>query len=253
VRAHLAGLWLLPSTVVTGTAVSLSLLVSPSRRLVKPLASLWCRSVLGVAGVRVEVAGLERVGGRGPYVFAMNHQSNLDSLCVTPHLPADRFAYIAKRSLFWVPFLGWGMLAAGFVSVDRKNRARAVASLERAGERIRAGTSLVVYPEGTRSPDGRLQPFKKGPFHVALAAGVPIVPVAISGTAALMPVGSAAIRAGTVRLRFGAPIPVEADDTVERLQARTWEAMAELLPREATGRRPNGAAARPGSSTPPPA
>ena len=117
-------------------------------------------------------------------IFASNHESVLDIWVLFAIIPRS-FRFIAKQELFRMPIFGWYMRIGGHIPVDRSNRQRAVASLSQAGEAVRAGTSIVVFPEGTRSRTGRIQAFKKGPFVVAQQAGVPIVPIAISGSASL--------------------------------------------------------------------
>jgi 1-acyl-sn-glycerol-3-phosphate acyltransferase len=116
------------------------------------------------------------------------------------------FRYVAKHQLRWVPLLGWYLWLAGHIFVNRSNRRAAIASLERASGQIRSGTSIVVYPEGTRSEDGRILPFKKGPFALALKARVPIVPVTIEGSWRVMPKNSWDIKPGEIQVMIGAPI-----------------------------------------------
>ncbi|MBN1205628.1 MAG: 1-acyl-sn-glycerol-3-phosphate acyltransferase, partial [Myxococcaceae bacterium] len=122
---------------------------------------------------------------------------------VTVRVP---FRYVAKSQLGWVPFIGWYLWVAGHIFVNRSNRAAAISSLQRAGRKIRNGTSIFLYPEGTRSPDGRILPFKKGPFALALEARVPICPVTIEGTGSIMPKNSWNIIPGPVHVKIGKPI-----------------------------------------------
>jgi 1-acyl-sn-glycerol-3-phosphate acyltransferase len=161
--------------------------------------------VLGAAGIRVAYHGLEHARGIAPRVFICNHLSMVDVWAVAPALPASNL-YVAKRSLFRIPVVGWAMRAAGFIAIDRQQRADAIRSLEAAAALVRAGRSILLYPEGTRSRTGRLAPFKKGPFHLALAARVPVVPVAVSGSWRTLPPGAVLIRQGPVRVSFSPPI-----------------------------------------------
>jgi 1-acyl-sn-glycerol-3-phosphate acyltransferase len=163
-------------------------------------------SVLGLwlAGARVEVARMPPLP-RGPVIFASNHESALDIWVLFRTLPRG-FRFIAKQELFRIPIFGWYLSMGGHIPVDRSNRARAVASLRRAGAAVRAGTSLVVFPEGTRSRDGRIHPFKKGPFVIAKEAGVPVIPIAISGSGAITPSKVIAVHPGTIRIAVGDPI-----------------------------------------------
>jgi 1-acyl-sn-glycerol-3-phosphate acyltransferase len=172
---------------------------------------MWAPSALWLCGVRLEVTGGERVPA-GPAIYASNHESALDIWVLLRAIPHN-VRFIAKSELFRIPVFGWYLRLARFVEVDRRNRSRAVQALRRAGEIIRSGISLIVFPEGTRSPDARVQPFKKGPFVVAMEAGVPVVPIAISGAAALNPKGRLEVRPGIIRVAIGQPaVPADYAD-----------------------------------------
>lgn len=164
---------------------------------------IWAPAMLALSGVELEVDGAE-IDWSKPHIFVMNHQSALDVPAAFQALRAN-LRFIAKKELARVPFLGWYMTATGMIFVDREKRS-AARSLERAGRRIREGASIIAYPEGTRSRDGYMRPFKKGVFVVALEAGVPIVPVAVHGSYDLMPSDGFRLRPGKVRLRIGEPI-----------------------------------------------
>jgi 1-acyl-sn-glycerol-3-phosphate acyltransferase len=165
---------------------------------------LWSPSALCVAGVKADVRTPHGFP-EGPAIYASNHESALDVWLLFCAIPRN-VRFIAKRELFRIPIFGWYLALARFISVDRRDRAQAVAALRRAGRIIREGTSLIVFPEGTRSVDGTVHPFKKGPFVVAMEAGVPVVPVAISGVAALNPKGRLEIHPGTARVLVGEPV-----------------------------------------------
>jgi 1-acyl-sn-glycerol-3-phosphate acyltransferase len=176
----------------------------------------WSISGLWLAGARVRVVRATPLPD-GPVVFASNHESALDIWVHLATLPRS-FRFIAKKELFELPIFGWYMRIGGHVPVDRHNRTQAVASLRHAAELVRGGTSVVVYPEGTRSRDGRIHPFKKGPFVVALEAGVPIVPVAISGTGAITPKAAIAVYPGEARIAWGEAVrPSDHPDRVALL------------------------------------
>jgi 1-acyl-sn-glycerol-3-phosphate acyltransferase len=169
-----------------------------------------------VLGIDLDVAGLERLDHGTPYVFMSNHVSFLDApLFVTI---VDRpVRFVAKRFVFRVPVLGLGMHFAGYVPLDKEGAGEGRKRIARAVDLIKTrGYSFLIYPEGTRSPGGELQPFRRGGFFLALDSGAPIVPVSISGTYDLMPRGSRRIRKGHVRIVFHEPIPV-ADRTAETL------------------------------------
>ncbi|MGH9750191.1 MAG: lysophospholipid acyltransferase family protein [Candidatus Polarisedimenticolia bacterium] len=144
-------------------------------------------------------------GPAGPCVYIANHQSQLDIPALIRALPAST-RFIAKKELLYVPIFGWALWLAGFVFVDRRDRDKAIRSLEMAARKVRTGTPILVFAEGTRSPDGRLLPFKKGGFVLAMQAGVPIVPVTVRGGTEILPKGSLRIRPGRIEVSIGDPI-----------------------------------------------
>jgi 1-acyl-sn-glycerol-3-phosphate acyltransferase len=173
----------------------------------KPVG-LFVKIGLAIVGVRLHVVGLERLDAAKTYLFTPNHQSLIDVaifwICLGRNV-----AYLAKKELVKNPVLRYGFPVIGVVTVDRSNRTAAVNSARLATENLRRGKSYVVYPEGTRSPDGRLLPFKKGAFIMAIDAGVPIVPVTIAGGTAVMPKGKMTVLPATIRITIHEPIPVE--------------------------------------------
>lgn len=165
------------------------------------------RRVVAGARMQLDVVGAERVPPDRSYVFMSNHQSHIDIPVLYASVPVARLRMVTKTELFRVPVFGKAMRAAGMVEVNRKNRTQAVASLERAGEQIAAGTSVWIAPEGTRSRTGELGPLRKGGFHLATATHTPIVPVAISGTYRVLPPHAKSMRHDVpVKVVFGAPI-----------------------------------------------
>jgi len=167
---------------------------------------LWALGALWLAGVRLQVSGQEHLPAPGQAViFAGNHQSNFDILCYFAGLPLQ-FRWMAKEELFQVPLFGFAMRRSGYIAIDRSDRRKAMKSITLAAERIQNGTSVVIFPEGTRSDDGQLQELKKGGFLIALKAQVPIVPVAISGSWQVMHKGEIKFRPGIIRLQILAPI-----------------------------------------------
>lgn len=159
---------------------------------------------LKLVGVRVRVEGIENIPV-GVCIFAANHISAIDPLAFIPAVPR-RVAILVKKELFGIPFLGPAMRLADFVAVDRADRESAAGSVDLAVEHLKQGTRFAIYPEGTRSTDGRLRAFKKGAFLMAIQAGVPVVPVSIAGAQKIMRKGELAIHAGDVVVRFGAPV-----------------------------------------------
>ncbi|MCP3101943.1 1-acyl-sn-glycerol-3-phosphate acyltransferase [Myxococcus sp. K15C18031901] len=189
----------------------------------------WAPMHWRINGSRMEVEPLPDIDWSRPHIFLMNHQSALDIPCAFAALPVN-LRFVAKHVLRYVPFLGQYMSMTGMIFVDRSRHSAALASLRQAGGRIREGASILAFPEGTRSEDGRLQSFKKGPFMLALEAQVPIVPVAIEGSGRMLPVGSLLFYRGLIRVKVGQPIDTKGLTTGERdaLMAQVHDAMSRL-------------------------
>jgi 1-acyl-sn-glycerol-3-phosphate acyltransferase len=186
----------------------------------------WSPLGLWLAGARLDVVRMPPLPP-GPVIFASNHESALDIWALFAALPRG-FRFVAKQELFRLPIFGWYLAIGGHIPVDRSNHARSIQSLRRAGQVVRAGTSLVVFPEGTRSRDGRIHPFKKGPFVVAEEAGVPVVPIAIAGSGRITPSKVIAVHPGTIRLAAADPVDPAAYPQREALLAEVRRRMVEL-------------------------
>jgi 1-acyl-sn-glycerol-3-phosphate acyltransferase len=172
------------------------------------LGRFGARSVRRLLGIRLEVEGLDHVVAERPTLYCINHRSNVDVVAfeaLFPRCPRLRGLYKAEMSR--LPVLGRAMRLVGFVPVDRANRASAIASVDAAAQRLRAGDSFIIAPEGTRARTDELLPFKKGGFVMAIKAQAPVVPVALHGTAEAMPRGRFWVTPGVVRVEVGAPIP----------------------------------------------
>ncbi|HKO14440.1 MAG TPA: lysophospholipid acyltransferase family protein [Acidobacteriaceae bacterium] len=164
------------------------------------------RTGLYLAGIRVEAKWMQPLDHAQCYIFMSNHVSNLDPPVLFPVLP-ERVSVFLKRSLMKIPILGYGMRLASFIPVDRDGRVEsAVESVQAAARVLASGIHILSFVEGTRSRDGRLQPFKKGPFYLAMESGAPVVPVSIYGTESMMRKGSVRIYPGTAHVTFHAPI-----------------------------------------------
>jgi 1-acyl-sn-glycerol-3-phosphate acyltransferase len=191
--------WISAAFVVTLLTFNRSIALMMARR-------CWAPALIKASGTDFHLEPLPDVDWKQPHIFVMNHQSMIDIPCAFYGLPAN-IRFVAKEQLKWVPFIGWFIWLTGMVFVDRSKRAKAVASLEKAGKRIREGANIIAYAEGTRSPDGRVMPFKKGPFVLALSAGVPIIPVAIEGSHKVSGKHQVwKLRPAKVRMKVGQPI-----------------------------------------------
>jgi 1-acyl-sn-glycerol-3-phosphate acyltransferase len=193
-------------TALYGTAACGAALLDRSGRATREIGGAWSRLLLRLLRVEVVTEGLEHAPP-GPAVYAANHASVIDILIVFGHLPVD-FRIIYKKSLSLVPLVGWAIRLGGHLPIDRSHPFRARRSLDAAARRIRGGTSVVVFPEGTRSPDGSVGRFKRGSFGLAIAAGVPVVPVSLVGVKGVVPRGLTSVRPGAVRAALHPPVPV---------------------------------------------
>ena len=195
------------------------------------VAPPYIRMVAWSFGIRRQLEGWHELpagiqDGSQPAVFVGNHASLFDPPLLISTLPCHP-VFLAKRELFRIPFLGWVMSMAGFIPIDRGNRAQALASLRDAARIVREGRCLAVFPEGTRTTDGSLLPFKRGVFDLAVQAGVPVVPFAIHGGMDIVPKGTWRVAGGAYRIRVGTPLDPGTDS--ERLRAASAAAVAGLL------------------------
>ena len=198
------------------------------------MARQYALHIARVWGVRHRMTGWEALPedlreGRVPAIYIANHVSNLDPVILACHLPC-RPAFLAKLEVAFVPVLGWAIWLSGSIFIDRRNRERAIRSMDRAAARIRGGLNLVAFPEGTRSRTGTLvTPFKKGVFNVAMQAGVPIVPMGLTGTFAALAPGGWRVTPGPTEMRVGQPLyPAQYADA-DALREAAEAAMAQLI------------------------
>lgn len=181
-------------------------------KLADRISRLWTWSVLKIGGVRLKVQGLDCLDQGQQYIFVANHQSNIDIPVLVQSLARFQLRWLAKRELLSIPFFGWAIRASRHIIVDRSNRSKALASLKEATEKIAGGISVVIFPEGTRSLDGKLLPFKRGGFLLAMKTETPIVPITINGSGAILPRGDWRIRGGEIEVIVSEPVPVERYD-----------------------------------------
>lgn len=188
----------------------------------------WSRGLLWASGVDVHVHGAERLGG-GTRIIVGNHVSRFDVLALAARL--DRISFVAKAELSRIPFFGRAAAAVGTIYVERQRSKASIESLQQAAAQIGGGTSVVMFPEGGRSPSYALRPFKKGPFVLAITAGVPIVPTIILGTLQVHPKGTWRVRSGRVDVHFLEPVPVAGltYDDRDRLAAAVRDRMEAFL------------------------
>ena len=170
------------------------------------IARTWIGWIFATCGIRVHTHGLEHVAATKAAVYMSNHQSVLDIGAIVLSLPVS-WRFVAKKELTYIPFFGWALGLSDQIVIDRGNRRRSVESLRRAAERVRGGLNVIIFPEGTRSPDGSLQTLKSGGFHLAIDAQVPVIPVTVSGSLQLTPKRSLQVRSGGVKVVYGEPIP----------------------------------------------
>jgi 1-acyl-sn-glycerol-3-phosphate acyltransferase len=231
--------WTILGTLIFGLLAILTSFFSKNGNSVHTVARIWGRSILWVSGIRAVTIGYSSQMGHQSLIYMSNHQSNYDIPVLYSALPVQ-FRWLAKAELFKIPIFGRGMRGAGYISIDRSNRHSAFDSLAKAAASIRNGTSVMIFPEGTRSLDGRLLPYKKGGFVMAIDAGVPIVPVVIAGTHAIMPKGRLAIRRQKVQVRVGAPIETAGftrkrkNELIEKVRL----SMLEMMPESVAGEQP---------------
>jgi 1-acyl-sn-glycerol-3-phosphate acyltransferase len=194
------------ATIVFGTASLIVSFFDNTGTLQIRVARAWARTLLAVSGVHVRVEGLEQIDASASYVFTANHLSYMDTPVALAHIPAQ-FRFLAKRGLFRIPFLGTHLSRAGHIPVPRKDPRAAVKTLQAAADALQhKKISMLIFPEGGRSHDGVLQPFKEGGAYIAIRAGVPVVPLTIIGTREILPLGGGIVRPGEVTLRVLPPI-----------------------------------------------
>jgi 1-acyl-sn-glycerol-3-phosphate acyltransferase len=210
--------------------IILALFDRTGRRIHFWVAVPWAKIILWFSGVNVRVRGLETLDTRVPRIYMSNHQSAFDIYALLANLPVD-FKFILKQELMKIPLFGFAMKRAGYIGITREDPRKAIRSINDAAERIRSGSSVLIFPEGTRSADGRLQAFKNGGFHLALKSGCDIVPLAIVGSRHIVPKGSLKVNKGSFSIHIGKSIPLAGytKKNLEELKTRVREAMAAAL------------------------
>ena len=217
-------------TLVLGVPGILLALLLPGRtlkgRVFRRVSKIYSRVALFALGVDVACRGLENIDSRKPYVFMSNHASHADSPALAAVIPHP-LHWVFKKELSKIPVFGWVLLACGQIMVDRSDPEKSKAALQEALSGLSGNNSVMIYPEGTRSRDGNLQPLKKGGFRMAVQAGLPIVPVRVSGTREIVAAGSLRIRPGNVRVELFPPVPTAGMEMADlpEIMRRVREAM----------------------------
>lgn len=203
-------------TVFWGTISISSIVYSPGGRVAHFCMRAWSESILWFCRIKVRVEGIENIARDRVQIFSSNHSSHFDIFILNKVIPV-RFGWVAKAILFKVPFMGWHMKLNGYISIDRGHREKAIKSMDAAAEKVKGGSRITIFPEGTRSRTGELLPFKKGLFHLCVRTGVPIVPIYIEGAYGILRPESLFIRPAGVTVKIGPEIPT-AGHSAEKLE-----------------------------------
>jgi 1-acyl-sn-glycerol-3-phosphate acyltransferase len=205
IRTAIVILYVLPATAILSMIAIIVAFFSHTGNPVHIIARMWSKSILFVSGIKVDVKGLANIDPGKSYIYMANHRSNFDIPVLLSCLPIQ-FRWLAKAELFKIPIFGRAMSGAGYVKIDRSNRVSAIRSIDEVAAKMKNGVSVMIFPEGTRSQDGHLKPFKKGGFVMAVDTGVPIVPIILRGTRSIMAKGSWRIKPDKVALLIEKPI-----------------------------------------------
>jgi 1-acyl-sn-glycerol-3-phosphate acyltransferase len=243
-RTFIGYSWAMASLVVFLPIGLLSMPFDPRQRVHDRLSIIWARGILFFAGVRLRIEGREHVRRDAHYVIVANHQSLLDAMIMVATMqPLTAMRMVAKRTLFKVPVLGWAMRAFGHMAVDHRSMRGSLDGLKKAQSTVQRAQSTVFFPEGTRSPDGKMLPFHTAAFHIAARAGAKVLPVTISGSREILPKQRLVlVKTGDVSVRIHPPM--DALGTALDEVKKTSDAAREIIERslDAADRRPAGPA-----------
>jgi len=205
IRTLLIFLWTVLVTGFFAVILILASFIGKNSNTLHKIERIWAKCILVASGVKVTVKGLHNIDPAGSYIYMSNHLSNFDIPVLLAYLPVQ-FRWLAKAELFKIPIFGYAMQRAGYISINRFDRKSAIQSLNKVAEIIRNGTSVIIFPEGTRSQNQNIQSFKKGGFVLAVDSGVPITPMIIHGTWTIMQKKQILVRPGNVVLEIKKPI-----------------------------------------------
>jgi len=214
-------LWAILATIVLFIPITLAATFSSTGNLAFNLSKLWAWTLLIATRVRTRIVGKEKIKKGQTYIIISNHQSQFDILALVTRL-GIQFRWIIKKELLKIPLFGYALLASRNIFIDRSNTKESIESINRGMKRLPKGTSIMVFAEGTRSPDGKIHPFKKGGFVLAIDYGLPILPITINGSRKVLPKGSVVFTPGEIEVIVGDPI-----DT----RGYTRESLPELMER----------------------
>jgi 1-acyl-sn-glycerol-3-phosphate acyltransferase len=236
IRTLYITIWVVLATLVLGSLVIVLSFFVRSGNPMHKIARFWGKSILVASRINVSVKGLSNLDLARPYIYMPNHQSNFDIPVLLGHLKVQ-FRWLAKMELFKIPIFGRAMRKAGYISIDRHDRQSAFNSLDTAAQKIKNGVSVLIFPEGTRSRDGKIRAFKKGGFVLAIDSGVPIVPVVIKGTYEIMTKGKFRVNPGHVSMVVHKPIDTSAytRETKEGLMESVRQVICDGLEANETG------------------
>jgi 1-acyl-sn-glycerol-3-phosphate acyltransferase len=212
--------WAGLATFVVFIPVTIAARLDPSQRTAEYVVQFWARLILAATGVKTRSFGTEKIQAESSYAIISNHQSHFDILALVVELPMI-VRFVVKKELRNIPFFGYSTVVLKCIHVDRSDSAQAVRNLQTGIRKLPPSVSMLFFAEGTRSPDGRIGPFKKGGFRTAQVAGWPILPVVVRGSRKVLPKGDLAFRSGTIEVEVLDPIPRE------EVQARPWEELME--------------------------
>ncbi len=204
---HTARFWILISflSIILGILAIIARIFDKSGNISHTISRLWCRLLCKLNGVKVEISGQENILTDRPQIFVSNHQGYFDIFALSGYLPVQ-IRWVAKSSLFKIPLMGWAMSASGYISVDRGDRKKSYEAFNKTLEKIKEGCSIIIFPEGTRSEDGEIGPFKKGSNLIASRSKSPMVPITIIGSGNIITKNSASITPGPIRVVISHPV-----------------------------------------------
>ncbi len=202
-------------TILCGSLIVLFSFLDPGRKSLHFFARLWARTIIAASGVQVKVRGTENIPTDSSVIVASNHQGYFDIFVLMAYIPRH-LGWITKKELYRIPVFSFAMRRYGNIMIDRSNRERARRSLQDAAGKIRRGQSVLIFPEGTRSPDGKVHAFKKGCYYLAEASEAPIIPVSISGSFEVMPKKTFRLHRGTIQVAIGEPVYARPSDNAGR-------------------------------------